>query len=181
MLSYESLPLRIQAKIQMPGNRDECWLWTATVSSSGYGRIYWEGVVREAHRIVYMLLVEPLPGGVVLDHVCHDPAVCRARNRECLHRRCQNPGHMKPVTRGDNALRGYGPPAVNAEKDRCDNGHLYRPGSYSESEGHRRCLICRREQDKKRRPRGVPRKGSTRTGEFHPMPGFPEQRIQPAT
>lgn len=87
---------------------------------------------------------------------------------------------MKPVTRGDNALRGSGPPALNAESDRCGNGHLYQPGSYTESEGHRRCLICRRETDKRRRPRGVPRKGSSRTGKFHPKPGFPEYRVPPS-
>jgi hypothetical protein len=157
--SFGTLPLRIQTKIQLPDNPNDCWPWIACVSPAGYGRVGWERSVRESHRIVYTLLVEPIPDGMVLDHMCHHPQVCHGRNRECPHRRCQNPAHMTPVTRGVNALRSWSPPALNALSDRCDNGHLYVEGSYRIEDGHRRCLICRRENDRQRRPRGVGREG----------------------
>lgn len=81
---------------------------------------------------------------------------------------------MKPVTRAANALRSSSPPALNALSDRCDKGHLYVPGSFSETEGHRRCLICRRETDRSRRPRGVRRKGVGKgLRKFRPV-GAPE-------
>lgn len=114
--------------------------------------------------MVYALLVKPIPDGMVIDHICHDPLVCTGRDRECPHRRCQNPRHHAIVTRAANALRSASPPALNALSDRCDKGHLYVPGSYTETEGHRRCLICRRDTDQRRRPRGVPRKDVPRTG-----------------
>jgi hypothetical protein len=112
-----------------------------------------------------------------LDHTCHIPEVCKAVGRECPHRRCQNPGHMAPVTRGANALRGSGPPALNAQSGQCGNGHPYEPGSFRIEDGGRRCLICRRDTDKRRRPRGVPRKDRKATSQFRPMPNFPEHRI----
>lgn len=154
MLSVDSLPARVRAKILIPDDPSDCWPWTAYVSKAGYGRIGWDnGITRESHRVVYTLLVEPVPDGMVLDHTCHDPLVCTKTGRECPHRRCQNPDHMVPVTRGANALRGSGPPAVNAQKDRCDNGHLYTPETTVIDGGTRRCLLCRRAFDRKRRPR----------------------------
>lgn len=178
----DSLPARIRAKIHVPEDVDDCWPWIGCISPAGYGRVYWEGRVHESHRVVQTLLVGPIPDGMVIDHMCHDPNVCAKRDRECLHRRCQNPAHHAIVTRAANALRSSSPPALNALSDRCDKGHLYVPGSFTESEGHRRCLICRREADKRRRPRGTPRKGRVYKTETHRGPNgdTPERRERDA-
>ncbi|MHA6764694.1 HNH endonuclease signature motif containing protein [Streptacidiphilus sp. PAMC 29251] len=152
-----------------------CWEWTGAVSTSGYGRTYWDTKAREAHRVIYGLLVGPIPEGMVLDHICHTEK-CLMTGRDCSHRRCQNPDHLRPVTRGANAMRSASPPAMNAAKTACDQGHEYTDTSSKIDGGTRRCLICRREADKRRRPRGLPRTGSTRTREFRPMPNFPTHR-----
>lgn len=176
------LPARILAKIRIPEDPDACWPWLAATSPAGYGRTYWNGNTREAHRVVYSILVGEVPEGMVLDHACHDPFICRKTDRECPHRRCQNPAHLTVVTRGANALRSFSPPALNAYSDRCDKGHLYEPGTYTETEGHRRCLICRRETDKRRRPRGIQRPDRPRSGikEFRPWGDTPERRARDA-
>lgn len=59
-------------------NADGCWLWTAATHTYGYGRLFANGVVTEAHRVSYELNVGPIPDGM---HVCH---------------RCDNPPCVRP-------------------------------------------------------------------------------------
>ena len=94
-----SLVVRLQEKIQMSKERFEgvpCWLWTGALSSSGYGSVWDRGSSRQAHLVVYELLVR---GGKRL----------RGKRREldhrCRNRRCVNPAHLEPVTRGENNRR----------------------------------------------------------------------------
>lgn len=107
--------------------------------SRGYGKA-WDGTAnRFTHRLVYEMLVGPVPAGLELDHLC--------RNRACC-----NPSHLEPVTHQENTRRSEGPTAVNARKTRCKNGHPLIEGSRD------RCKVCRNENDRaerKRRREGV--------------------------
>jgi len=97
----------IMAKI----NREaECWLWTGSLSKEGYGRIglaQWSGT-RQAHRVVYTLLIGPVPDNLDIDHVCHNADNECLGGRTCLHRRCVNPEHLIPASRAENVSRGRG-------------------------------------------------------------------------
>ncbi len=93
------LPPRIRVKIVANGPRFEgtrCWMWTAAVTSRGYGSVWSNGSNRQAHLVVYELAIRngrPLRGKRrELDHRC--------RNRLCV-----NPAHLEPVTRGENNRR----------------------------------------------------------------------------
>lgn len=178
MLEFSALPKRIRDKIRY--SEAGCWEWTAALSTQGYGHVFWQGRVQESHRVVYSVLVDSIPDGLVLDHLCHTSA-CRKRGKECPHRRCQNPAHVRVVSQGINALRSDSPPALNAIKDACDNGHEYTPETVIIDGEARRCKLCRRDTDKRRRPRGVPRKGVKRTAgrEFRSI-GTPERAARNA-
>lgn len=109
-MSLSELPERIVRRINVTS---DCWLWTGT-KANGYGRTYWEGRTWPTHRLLYTLLVGPIPVGLNIDHLCRVTACC-------------NPDHLEPVTQRENALRGTGEPARNAVKTHCPQGHEYTP------------------------------------------------------
>ncbi len=88
---------------------DGCWLWTAGCNSLGYGRTSEGGRDLYAHRVVYELLIGPIPDGTELDHLCRTPA-------------CVNPRHLEPVTHRENIRRGH---FKRTEKTHCPAGHPY--------------------------------------------------------
>lgn len=121
-----------------------CWVWTAA-KAKGYGRfaIHRSNIV-QAHRFSFELLQE-IPVGLQLDHLC--------RNRACVR-----PTHLEPVTVRTNLLRGAGASARNAAKDTCPRGHAY--DAVHATRGDRICLTCRRAAHRARyrrlRAEGVP-------------------------
>lgn len=70
-----------------------CWLWTGSDSGNGYGKVSVAGFYEMAHRLIYMILVGPIPDGMHLDH-------------RCRVRRCCNVDHLEPVTPRENTRRG---------------------------------------------------------------------------
>lgn len=95
--------------------RTYCWEWLG-YKWEGYGHIQWgdKGQQIRTHRLTYLLLVGPIPAGLVLDHLC--------RNRACC-----NPAHLEPVTKGENTRRGdtWSSGKINRAKTHCPQGHLY--------------------------------------------------------
>lgn len=127
-----SLPESFWERVQ-PEYNSGCWLWTGTVSETGYGNISVNGRSRAAHRYAYENAVAPIPAELVTDHLC--------RNRCCV-----NPQHLEPVTVRENNLRGVGAPAINSQKTHCKRGHEFTPEN-TKPQGHwRMCRTCVRDQ-----------------------------------
>lgn len=78
----------------------QCWNWRASTDGKGYGQFKVDGRGVQAHRFAYELMVEPIPEGLVLDHLC-------------LNKRCVKPSHLEPVTFAENVRRGI---AVSAKR-----------------------------------------------------------------
>jgi HNH endonuclease len=104
-----------------------CWIWIASRKPEGYGQFMmqdeegrWHCV--QAHRISYELFKGPIPDGLTLDHMCHDPPLCPGGN-ECPHRPCINPNHLEPASHQQNIARGGSPAAKANRFGVCRNGH----------------------------------------------------------
>lgn len=132
-----ALPARIAAKIAPP-DENGCWPWTGSLNAKGYASVHYKGRKRPAHRVVYVLLVGPIPTGFDIDHV---------RDRGCRLRSCMNPEHMEPVTHRENLLRGDTITARNAQATHCPHGHRYDASNTGHNSGKRRCLTCHRDRE----------------------------------
>lgn len=81
-------PEDIWKKIDKRGP-DECWLWTASCDSGGYGQFRLQGRYYKAHRIVFSIAKAPIDfrapeSNYEKTHVLH----------RCDNTRCCNPAHL---------------------------------------------------------------------------------------
>lgn len=109
-----------------------CWPWVAKSRSHKYGRVAIYGRLRPAHRVMYELMVGPIPDGLELDHLCNNPI-------------CVRPDHLEPVTHQENTIRR------SARITHCPQGHEYSPeNTYIAPAGDRHCRTCQRRRDASR-------------------------------
>lgn len=73
---------KIKANIKI--NRHGCWIWQKSLSTSGYGFIYFDGKQHCTSRVSYEVFMGPIPEGML---VCHD---CPGGD----DRACCNPDHL---------------------------------------------------------------------------------------
>ncbi len=123
----------------------ECWRWTRFIDRHGYGQVQIGGRVQRAHRVAYEIAMAQIPEGLDIDHLCHNRDAACPGGSTCLHRRCINPLHLEPATRGINTLRGKSPSALAAARTSCPAGHPYdEQNTYRPTRGQRGCRACRR-------------------------------------
>lgn len=104
-----------------------CWEWVrGYVSDDGYGKIWHNGMWRNAHRVVFELTVGLKDPGSDVDHQC--------RNRLCV-----NPGHMIEATRKMNSEN------QSIVSTRCSTGYrgVYKmpSGRFAIRVGHNRSTV----------------------------------------
>lgn len=112
-------------------DENDCWL----VASEGtYTQVMASvGINYYVHRLTYAAFREPIPDGLVIDHLC------KVKN-------CCNPWHLEAVTQRENVLRGDTIPARHASLTHCPRGHAYDEANTRVHKGKRYCRACQRER-----------------------------------
>ncbi len=107
-----------------------CWIWMGR-TRKGYGVTCVRYLNKQVHRVMYELLINAIPEGLVLDHLC------RVR---C----CVNPHHLEVVTHRTNILRGVGFAAKNARATHCSAGHPFNSENtyLNVKRNARQCRVC---------------------------------------
>ena len=115
----------------------DCIVWTGAVGG-GYGRFGYKNRTWLAHKWIYEYHNGPVPEGLELDHLC--------RNRGCV-----NHGHLEPVTRSVNVLRGSAAESMRriaAKRTHCKRGHPLANDSVMAKCGkgyaYKKCKACHR-------------------------------------
>jgi hypothetical protein len=89
-----SLEERFWSKVDRSG---ECWMWVASLASTGYGQFYDKPRRRTpigAHRVAWELANGPIPAGLQVLHRCDNPP-------------CVRPDHLFIGTVSDNMRDMY--------------------------------------------------------------------------
>jgi HNH endonuclease len=142
-LTYELKRLEaILPRIRL--NESGCHIWQGVKIKRGYGRLKVRGRNTLAHVFVFETLVEKVPDGLVLDHLCEVEL-------------CVNPFHLEPVTQAENVRRSY---ERRGLKTHCIAGHAFDEANTRHHKGKRYCRKCRANSSREARQRKRNEKGS---------------------
>lgn len=94
-----------------------CWIWTGHRNSAGYGGVRYGGRSMVAHRAYFAHYVAPIPAGLVVMHLCDEPA-------------CVNPDHLalgtQRANRTDSLLKGRDGRGSRMPQTRLTDGDIER-------------------------------------------------------
>lgn len=132
---------RFWAKVDIKGP-DDCWLWTATVTSKGYGSFaVAPKKTATAHKVAWALAKNNGVMSDPKDHIMHS----------CDVKRCVNPGHLELGTAAQNNRdaidRGVRVPRKQSDNEFCKHGHPRTPENTHPTLNT--CLVCMRESARK--------------------------------
>lgn len=141
---------RIMSAATGTNNPNSCWISSAG-KRQGYPTVWVNGRSLGAHRVLYQLLVRPVPPELHMDHLCRTPA-------------CVNPYHLQPVTVRENTRRGLSNRKWRRQPH-CPRGHATTiENSIYGPTGKRHCRACsaigKRAFEERRRKMGWVRVGN---------------------
>ena len=126
-VGFESLPLRFRNRIHIDSDTG-CWLWAGSKKRrkrGAHGQVWFLGKMRTIHRVVFELLIGPVPTGLQLHH-------------KCQVQHCCNPDHLKVLTALAHKQQHH--------KTHCPRGHELTPENTAICGQRRACRICSRER-----------------------------------
>lgn len=138
-MPISDLPDRIRQNVYLEPNTN-CWIWLGASGStrnghSHYGHITINYKNKKVHRVVYEMLVGPIPKGEEIDHLCKATLCC-------------NPDHLQPVPHSTNCQRGQAG-KYQLLKTHCPQGHEYSSENTYWYKNRRTCRICAYEKGKR--------------------------------
>jgi hypothetical protein len=133
---------RFWSKVDKNG---DCWEWTGTLSSGGYGRFRSHGRLVNAHRFSWEDKFGPAPTGLYVCHRCDNPRCVRV---EHLFLATPSENEKDCVRKGRHS---------GASKTHCNRGHHFTEANtrIEPCSGRRKCRTCERILRSARYDKGV--------------------------
>jgi hypothetical protein len=127
------LPVKVRIDNKtMPEPNTGCLLWIGSVDKDGYGKIYFSGQHKRAHRVIFELHFGEIPKGALIQHKCDTPSCC---NIDHLEMGTPLTNMQDKVNKG--RLRNQ-----NMSKTHCKHGHEFTPENTRIYDGRRVCYYC---------------------------------------
>ena len=109
-----------------------CWVFTGAINHFGYGIVGLQNSkkIDRTHRVAYRHFKGEIPTGLVIDHICRNPA-------------CVNPRHLQAISQSDNIKRSL-LVKMRGARTHCKHGHEFTPENtkYVKGQRGRRCAKC---------------------------------------
>lgn len=126
-------------KVACDQTADGCHIPRRKPLCDGYIALEVDGRCVMVHRYVWEQENDPIPEGMLIDHIC--------RNRACC-----NTDHLRIVTPRVNAIENsVGPTAINAAKTHCVHGHEFTRANTLLRKHGRGCRTCHQINARNRR------------------------------
>ena len=105
LMERPGTPLAVRLE-NRTADEGECRVWTGFRNKDGYGVMNNTSGARLVHRAAYELVHGPTPPGMVIDHMCHNPACVRVEHLQAVtpSENSQNLGGLNP--RNTTGFRG---------------------------------------------------------------------------
>ncbi len=120
-----------------------CWTLKSNLSCTGYTKVS----IKTKQSLLHRLVMEPVPTGMDVDHVCHNEATAIGTcdgGISCRHRRCFNPEHLRFATRSENLSASS---RAFWNQDACPSGHQRsKDNVFMDTYGRPVCKPCHRYQ-----------------------------------
>lgn len=151
--------LKFKSRV-IEGKPNECWIWQGVKTPDNYGYMRQANMVNGkeesyinifVHRLAYYINYGEITDGLVVDHTCHNPKLCNG-GKECKHRSCVNPTHLKLTTMLENRTRSVMSSAI---KGKCRNNlHEWNEANVQVlGSGKKVCYPCKKAQNERSRVR----------------------------
>ena len=136
---------RFWSKVDKSGS---CWEWAGTKLASGYGVMNIYPKMYKAHRLAYLWTKGPIPEGMQVDHVCHNPGCVRPEHLRLVTNKQNQENQKGPQTRNRSGYRGV---YWNKERGKwgtlvCHQGRRYHAGHYDDPEQANAAVIAKRNE-----------------------------------
>ena len=111
--------MRLLSKVIVNPTTD-CWEWQGYKNKAGYGRLWYAGKLKLAHRVFYSLFKREIQEGLELHHTCENKGCCNPEHLVAATRQehkdyhkdtpdfpCGHPRTAKNSTKASRCLRCY--------------------------------------------------------------------------